>query len=73
VGGHDGRGKKTANSDYETGLTWFNWDQRFVTNFFETTVETMRTELSDIRRPVFVSFNKVVVLVPDSLVSMSRV
>jgi hypothetical protein len=73
MGGHGGRGKKMANDDYETCLSWFNWDQGLITGFFESTVETMGARLSDARRPIFVSFDEVVVFVPNSFVSMSGV
>jgi hypothetical protein len=73
VGGH-GRGREeTSDSDYETCLSWFNWNQGLVTGIFENTVETVGARLSDARRPIFVSLDEVVIFVPNSFVSMSGV
>jgi hypothetical protein len=72
VSGHNGGGKKTPNSNYEFGLLGFNWNQGFVTGFLSIPIETARTRLPDARGPILFSFYKVVVFVPNSLVTVSR-
>jgi hypothetical protein len=70
--GH-GRGRKeTTNSDYKFGLLGFNGDQGFVTGFLNVIVKTMGAGLSDTRCPIIAVLNEMIVLIPNSLILVSR-
>jgi hypothetical protein len=65
-------GRRQSTAIISLACWGFNEDQGFVASFLNVTVKTMRAGLSDTRCPITVVLDEMIVLIPNSLISVSR-